>query len=68
VFTKFDACDDDAYEALKNEGIPPDDAVIQAPGRATQDFQKTCMNLSIFTSQYPPKNYVTLRGKYAYCV
>jgi hypothetical protein len=68
VFTKFDACDDDAYEALKNEGIPPDDAVIQAPDRATKDFQNTCMNLPIFTSQYPPKNYVTLRGKCAYCV
>jgi hypothetical protein len=65
VFTKFDARDDEAYEALKNEGIPPDVAVIQAPSRAIQDFQKTYMNLSIFTSRYPPKNYVILRGKYA---
>jgi hypothetical protein len=68
VFSKFDARDDEAYEALKNEGIPPDNAVIQAASRATKDFQKTCIDLPIFTSRYPPKNYVTLRGKYTYCM
>jgi hypothetical protein len=68
VFTKFDARDDEAYEALKNEGIPPADAVIQAPDRATKDFQKTCMNLPIFTGRYPPKYYVTLRGKCLLCI
>ncbi|KAF8232161.1 hypothetical protein L208DRAFT_1397712 [Tricholoma matsutake] len=30
IFTKFDAHDDDAYEALMNEGISPNEAVNQA--------------------------------------
>jgi hypothetical protein len=68
IFTKFDACDDEAYGTLKREGISPDDAVSQAPSRAMEDFQKTRMNIPIFTSQYPPKAYVTLRGMSFNCV
>ena len=63
VFTKFDARDDEAYEALKGEGLSPADAVDQAPGRAMQDFQNNCEDLPIFKSHYPPKAYVILRGK-----
>jgi hypothetical protein len=63
VFTKFDAQDDEAYGALKNEGLPPDDAVNQAPSRAMKDFQKTHKDLSIFRGRYPPKASVILRGK-----
>ena len=63
VFTKFDACDDEAYETLKDEGLSPADAVIQAPMRAMKDFQKNCRNLPIFKSRYPPKAFVILRGK-----
>jgi hypothetical protein len=62
VFTKFDAHDDDAYQALKNEGMLPGDAANQAQNRAMADFQKTYMNLPIFTSHYPPKANVILRG------
>jgi hypothetical protein len=68
VFTKFDAHDDDAYEALKTEGLSPDDAVNQAPSRAIEDFQKTCMSLPIFTSHYPPKGHVILRGMPFNCI
>lgn len=63
AFTKFDAQDDEAYEALKDEGLSPDDAVIQAPTRAMRDFQSNCSNLPIFKSHYPPKAFVILRGK-----
>jgi hypothetical protein len=62
VFTKFDALDDEAYGALKDEGILQDDAVNQAPHRAMKDFEKTCKELSIFRSHYPPKAFVILRG------
>lgn len=62
IFTKFDAHDDDAYEALMNEGISPNEAVNQAQSRAMEDFQKTCMSLPIFTCRYPPKTYIILRG------
>ncbi|KAF8236682.1 hypothetical protein L208DRAFT_1357071 [Tricholoma matsutake] len=61
IFTKFDAHDDDAYEALTNEGISPNEAVNQAQSRAMEDFQKTCMSLPIFTCRYPPKTYIILR-------
>jgi hypothetical protein len=63
VFTKFDARDDEAYGALKEEGLSQDDAVNQAPSRAMRDFEKTCKDLSIFKSHYPPKAFVILRGK-----
>jgi len=62
VFTKFDALDDEAYEALANEGLLHQDAVMQAPTRAMEDFEKNHKNLPIFKSHYPPKAYVTLRG------
>jgi hypothetical protein len=68
VFTKFDAHDDEAYEGLKNEGISPDDAANQAQSRAIEDFQKTCMSLPIFTSNYPPKAYVILWGMPFNCI
>jgi hypothetical protein len=64
VFTKFDAHDDEAYEALKHEGLSPDDAVEQAQSRALKDFQNICKDLPIFKSPYPPCAYVILRGNY----
>ena len=63
VFTKFDARDDEAYEVLKDEGLSPDDAVVQAPIRAMKDFQKDHKNLPVFKNRYPPKAFVILRGK-----
>jgi hypothetical protein len=62
VFTKFDAHDDEAYEALKDEGLSLDEAVMQAPIRAMKDFLENHKNLSIFKSCYPPKAFVILRG------
>jgi hypothetical protein len=63
AFTKFDAMDDEAYGALKEEGLLQDDAVNQAPSRAMKDFEKARKDLSIFKSRYPPKAFVILRGK-----
>ena len=63
IFTKFDAQDDEAYEALKEEGLSPAAAMIQAPSQAMKDFQDSCKDLLIFRRRYPPKGYVILRGK-----
>jgi inorganic triphosphatase YgiF len=68
VFTKFDACDDEAYGALKEEGLLHDDAVKQAPSQAMKDFEKTRKDLSIFKSHYPPKAFVILRGKVCFVI
>jgi hypothetical protein len=63
VFTKFDALDDEAYGVLKDEGLLPDEALIQAPTRAMKDFQNNSNDLPLFKSHYPPKASVILRGK-----
>jgi hypothetical protein len=68
VFTKFDALDDEAYGVLRDEGLLPDEAVIQAPIRAMKDFQNNSKELPLFKSHYPPKAFVILRGKISFIV
>ncbi|KAG6853061.1 hypothetical protein C0991_007172 [Blastosporella zonata] len=64
LFTKLDALDDKGFQLLQKEkpDISHDDAVDQAPIRGQQIFDEMLPTLSIFKSNYPPKNYVVLRG------
>jgi hypothetical protein len=62
IFTKFDALDNKAFKALKNEGLSRREAKDQAPERAVSDFEK--VNLEVVYNQlYPPRGHVYLRGK-----
>ena len=63
IFTKFDALDVVSYQALKNEGYPPGEAAARASVHALENFEKSCSSLPVFSSQYPPKAFVILRGK-----
>ncbi|KAG6905339.1 hypothetical protein DXG01_003360 [Tephrocybe rancida] len=64
LFTKLDALDDKGYQMLlrENPDISHNDAAEQAPGRAQELFNELLTELRIFKSEYPPKNYVVLRG------
>lgn len=65
VFTKFDAFDNKAFGDIKREnpGISYEDVIKLTPLRAEEDFQKLQPTLGIFTSSYPPKDFVCLRGR-----
>jgi hypothetical protein len=61
IFTKFDALDNKAYRALRQEGCSWKVAKTGAPQRAILDFERD--HLGILTKlRYPPKDYVYLRG------
>ncbi|KAG6907274.1 hypothetical protein DXG01_009612 [Tephrocybe rancida] len=64
LFTKLDALDDKGYQMIfkDNPDISHDDAAEQAPVRAQKLFDEMLPKLPIFTSRYPPKNHVVLRG------
>ena len=63
IFTKFDALDVVSYQALKKEGYSPGEAAARASSHALEGFQESCPSLPVFSSQYPPKAFVILRGE-----
>jgi len=61
IFTKFDALEDVAYQALEDEGVSEGDALAQAPARAVDDFEKMFLP-DLYKRKYPPSGHVYLRG------
>ncbi|KIM26308.1 hypothetical protein M408DRAFT_313686 [Serendipita vermifera MAFF 305830] len=69
LFTKFDALDNKAFAALREERLSRADARSVAPNRATMDFERQHLN-SFYDRPYPPKRHVYLRDmnkEYASC-
>ncbi|PVG04899.1 hypothetical protein CPB86DRAFT_747085 [Serendipita vermifera] len=60
IFTKFDALDNKAFRALRNEGQTRQESKNQAPQRAISDFEKAHLDL-VYKQHHPPKGHVYLR-------
>ncbi|KIM26306.1 hypothetical protein M408DRAFT_73062 [Serendipita vermifera MAFF 305830] len=60
LFTKFDALDNKAFAALREERLSRADARSVAPNRAKMDFEQQHLN-SFYGRPYPPKGHVYLR-------
>jgi hypothetical protein len=61
VFTKFDALERKAYQALLDENSTWEEAKAQALQRAVVDFEPQLNGL--YQRPYPPQGHVYLRGK-----
>lgn len=61
IFTKLDALDSQAYEALRDKGVSREEAREQAPQHATASFKEVYLS-QLHGKQYPPKGYVYLRS------
>jgi hypothetical protein len=60
VFTKFDALERKAYQALLDENSSRENAKAQALHRAVADFKPHLDGL--YKRPYPPRSHVYLRG------